>query len=554
MKLKNNLFLGSILSLFTVFGVQGKVVLPSILSDNMVLQQQSEVKLWGTAAAGSTVTVTPGWGGSYTAKAGEGGEWEVKLPTPKAGGPYSIEFSDGETTTLNNVLIGEVWLCSGQSNMVMTLSGFTNPVQPVNKAEEILQSATSATPIRVFTLRRIRSKTEMNDCTGSWGEHTDRTLRKTSAVAYFFAKDLYERLGIPVGIIVSAWGATPIEAWISPKTLSDFKEIDLSHLTNDKNINAQRACVLYNGMIAPLRKLCIKGAIWYQGENNRFNPSLYERLMPALVKDWRNVWQQGEFPFYYVQIAPYDYEPDKQQDRSGAALREAQLHSVSKIPNSGMVVTLDIGEKNCIHPAEKEKVGQRLAAWALSKTYGIEGIAYGGPVYRDFEVSNGKIILHFDTETPLRIDNMESGIFEISGEDKIFYPAQAEISSDGKSVIVSSSEVSQPVAARYGYRNYVKGCLYDRDGLPSSSFRTDDWESEDVTYSSLSISKNDKDDINIYASKGNLHIDGMKKSEMVYIFNPLGEVVRSVRLSPGNNVIEGLDKGVYIVNACRILL
>ena len=149
---------------------------------------------------------------------------------------------------------------------------------------------------------------------------------------------------------------------------------------------------------------------------------------------------------------------------------------------------------------------------------------------------------------------MESGIFEISGEDKIFYPAQAEISSDGKSVIVSSSEVSQPVAARYGYRNYVKGCLYDRDGLPSSSFRTDDWESEDVTYSSLSISKNDKDDINIYASKGNLHIDGMKKSEMVYIFNPLGEVVRSVRLSPGNNVIEGLDKGVYIVNACRILL
>ena len=475
MKLNNDLLLGSILSLFTVFGVQGKVVLPSILSDNMVLQQQSEVKLWGTAAAGSTVTVTPGWGESYTAKAEEGGEWEAKLPTPKAGGPYSIKFSDGETTTLNNVLIGEVWLCSGQSNMVMPLDGFVNPVQPVNKAEEILPSATPATPIRVFTLRRIRSKTEMNDCTGSWGEHTDRTLRKTSAVAYFFAKDLYERLGIPVGIIVSAWGGTPIEAWISPKTLSDFKEIDLSHLTNDKNINAQRGCVLYNGMIAPLRKLCIKGAIWYQGENNRFNPFLYERLMPALVKDWRNVWQQGEFPFYYVQIAPYDYEPDNRQDRSGAALREAQLHSMSQIPNSGMVVTLDIGEKNCIHPAEKEKVGQRLAAWALSKTYGIEGISCSGPVYKTFEVSGDKISLNFETSSKLRIIDMEPGIFEIAGADKVFYPAKAEVSEKGKDVIVFADEVKNPVAVRYGYKNYVKGCLFDSEGLPASSFRTDNW-------------------------------------------------------------------------------
>ena len=276
-------------------------------------------------------------------------------------------------------------------------------------------------------------------------------------------------------MIVSAWGRTPIEAWISPKTLSDFKEIDLSHLTNDKNINAQRGCVLYNGMIAPLRKLCIKGAIWYQGENNRFNPFLYERLMPALVKDWRNVWQQGEFPFYYVQIAPYDYEPDNRQDRSGAALREAQLHSMSQIPNSGMVVTLDIGEKNCIHPAEKEKVGQRLAAWALSKTYGIEGISCSGPVYKTFEVSGDKISLNFETSSKLRIIDMEPGIFEIAGADKVFYPAKAEVSEKGKDVIVFADEVKNPVAVRYGYKNYVKGCLFDSEGLPASSFRTDNW-------------------------------------------------------------------------------
>ncbi|WP_462346212.1 sialate O-acetylesterase [Coprobacter fastidiosus] len=475
MKLNNDLLLGSILSLFTVFGVQGKVVLPSILSDNMVLQQQSEVKLWGTATGGSTVTVTPGWGGSYTAKAGEEGEWEIKLPTPKAGGPYSIKFSDGETTTLNNVLIGEVWLCSGQSNMEMPLGGFANPVQPVNKAEEILQSATPATPIRVFTVRHKKSRTMDDDCIGRWEEHTDRALRRTSAVAYFFAKDLYDRLGTPVGIIVSAFSGTLIQPWISPKTLSDFKEIDLSHLTNDERVNARQGSVLYNGMIAPLRKLCIKGAIWYQGESNRSNPSLYERLMPALVKDWRNVWEQGEFPFYYVQIAPYDYEPDKQQDRSGAALREAQLHSVSQIPNSGMVVTLDIGEKNCIHPAEKEKVGQRLAAWALSKTYGIEGISCSGPVYKTFEVSGDKISLNFETSSKLHIIDMEPGIFEIAGADKVFYPAKAEVSEKGKDVIVFADEVKNPVAVRYGYKNYVKGCLFDSEGLPASSFRTDNW-------------------------------------------------------------------------------
>lgn len=484
MKIECKLMSGLLLSLLSVFSVQGKVALPALLSDNMVLQQQSNVKLWGTAKADAIVTIIPDWGGNYTAKVAADGQWEAKISTPKAGGPYSIKFSDGEVTTLNNILIGEVWVCSGQSNMAMRLKGFKN--QMVNKAQELIADADPKIPIRSFTVPTKMEGVPQSDCGGSWKENTSDNLANTSAVGYFFAKSLYEKLQVPVGIIIVTWSGTQIEPWMTPdEVLAVKKDTDLSHLTKDIDYSQlpktevkyfmRKYSVMYNAMIAPLQKNLIKGVIWYQGESNRRSPEWYETALPALVQGWRRTWQQGEFPFYYVQIAPYDCVPHNPANISGASFREAQLRCLAKIPNSGMVVTLDIGEKNNIHPAEKEKVGQRLANWALAKTYGVKGINVVGPLYKSFEVSGSKIILHFETSSSLRIIDMEPGVFEIAGKDKGFNFAKAEVSKNGKDIIVFSDSVAQPIAVRYGYRNYVKGCLFDSEGLPAPSFRTDNW-------------------------------------------------------------------------------
>ena len=463
-------------ALGTAFTMQAKVVLPGIFGDNMVLQQQSEAQFWGKAAPGKKVTIRPSWSSqSVTAAVGKDGRWQAAVPTPAAGGPYTIELSDGESLTLRDVLIGEVWLCSGQSNMEMPMRGFPN--QPVEGSADAIIRAKAATPIRVCTVQRATARTPQEECTAQWQQNTPEAVAATSATAYYFARYLQEVLEVPVGIIVTCWGGTPVEAWMDRETMTGFREFDLSFLDGTGKIDQpqNKPCGLYNAMIAPLVPYTVKGFLWYQGEANRWKPDQYRALMPAFVKMLRERWAQGELPFYYVQIAPYRYE---NSDEAGSALlREAQLLNLQDIPSSGMAVTMDIGNENCIHPAQKEQVGTRLAWLALSKTYGMKGIDAEGPVLEKMEVSGNKACLTFRTgrEGLAPLGDTLTG-FEIAGADRIFHPATARIRKGNGRLIVSSEAVAEPVAVRYAFHNYAEATLFNSSGIPASSFRTDDWE------------------------------------------------------------------------------
>lgn len=473
MKLQK-LLIATLLAGAAVYNAEAKITLPAILSDNMVLQQQSDVQLRGTATPGKQVVIQPSWSKEkIKIKADESGKWNTTLPTPSAGGPYEIFLSDGDPLTLKNILIGEVWLCSGQSNMEMPMKGFRS--QPTEGSREILISADKSTPIRAFTVKRKISRTPETDCEGSWVENTPADVAETSATAYFFARYLQQTLNVPVGIIVSCWSGTNIEPWMSVEELQNFPQISLSHLQGTDEIkDAWHGAVLYNGMMMPLKDYRIKGMIWYQGESNRNNAALYQQLLPAFVRGMRNTWKQGDFPFYYTQIAPYKYEGA--DSLSGAYLREAQLNAMSLIPNSGMAVTLDIGELNGIHPRKKRQVGERLALWALAKDYNKNDFTYQGPVYKEMTIENGKAVIKFDAipngvapyATPL-------DYFEIAGADRVFHPANAMLNYQTGNVEVWTDSVPTPVAVRYAFKNFTGASVFDTFGLPASSFRTDNW-------------------------------------------------------------------------------
>ena len=484
MKFKNHFF--KIVILVFVFFVnnmtQAAVKLPSVLASNMVLQQQSEVKLWGWAKANAKIKITTSWDRKMITVVADGqGNWLQKVKTPTAGGPYEISFNDGDKTTLTNVLIGEVWFCSGQSNMEMPMQGFDR--QPTAGGNEVIVKAKLSTPIRIFNTdvvdgKRIRqvSKLPQTDCKGTWVENTPENVATTSATAYYFARYIQEVLGVPVGIIQSSLGGSAVQAWISRDVISQFKEVDLAILDNTDEIKNPQGtpCCLYNAKVAPLLNFAIKGYLWYQGESNRTNPSLYAKLMPAFVNDMRARWDVGEFPFYYVQIAPYKYEhPDS---TSSARLREVQLQHLAQIPNVGMATTLDIGNLDFIHPSNKATVGERLALWALGKTYGRKGFDYAAPAYKSVEVKENKAYVAFT--------NAERGItpiwtnlkgFEIAGADKVFHPASAEVDSKTNQVAVWSDKVPVPVAVRYAFKNYAEASIFNVSGIPASSFRTDNW-------------------------------------------------------------------------------
>ena len=467
-----------ILFLFVVSNsfLSAQIKLASVFGDNMVLQRNSEVKIWGKASAGQKLTVTPAWSKmKVSVTTDEKGNWTAKLKTIEAGGPYTITIASGkQKVTIKNILLGEVWLCSGQSNMEMQMALYAD--QPVNGANDELLNAIHD-DIRLFTVTRNSQPTTQDTCSGKWQVATAESVAVFSAVGYFYAKQLQQRLHVPVGIICSSWGGSRIEAWMSKEVVSQFGEA--YQQTTKPNINQQnKAAHLFNGMIAPLLNLTIKGVIWYQGESNINNYKDYVALQAAMVKDWRSRFGIGEFPFYYVQIAPFWYYKNTPELYS-AFQRDEQLKAMSVIPNSGMVCTLDIGDEKCIHPAEKQTVGKRLALWALAETYNFKGFSYKSPTFNSMTVKDSVAIISFN-DAPTGITSFGKSVdcFQISGTDSIFYPAKLEIKN--KQALLKSLKVKSPVAVRYAFCNFPKteGYLYNTAGFPALSFRTDNWNNK----------------------------------------------------------------------------
>ena len=453
------------------------VSLPSFFSDGMVLQQQQKVAIWGNAIPHQQVVISTSWDGKkYQFKTDAQGKWWGQVKTPRAGGPYQIEISEQNKIILQDVLIGEVWIASGQSNMEMSLLGFKN--QPVTNSAQIIRESTNP-KIRLFMVENVSWAKPLTSVKGSWSAASPETVGKFSAVAFGYAKMLQEKLNVPIGIIEVAWGGTLVQAWMSAKSLKEFAADTVPPLQDVALANKNTPSGLFNGMINPIAGYGIKGVIWYQGEQNRHEPERYVSLFKSMVKDWREAWKIGDFAFYYVQIAPYiSKSPNWNAATKLLApkvpfLREAQLQSSFELKNSGMVVLTDVGAENTIHPPDKQTVSNRLSALALAKTYAKE-TPFQSPVYRKMEIRGQKVLLKFDhAASGLILKNENSQNFELAGEDQVFHPAKAEVVSDG--LLVYADSVIKPVAVRYAFKAWAMGDLFNKEGFPASSFRTDKW-------------------------------------------------------------------------------
>lgn len=464
--------------------MMGEVRLPAVIADNMVLQRNSEVKLWGKATPGHELSVKPSWAKKAVKTTAENDStWVVTVSTPEAGGPYSIDFAEGKSTkTVSNVLIGEVWFCTGQSNMEMPLGGFER--QPLKDSNDMIARAKKSTPVRMFVAdsedgRWVRqySKTPKTEMWGKWLENTPENASHTSATAYYFARYLQEVLDVPVGIMISSLGGSQIECWLPREVLAaEFPEKDLKILDNDEPIKVQQTTpsILYNAKVNPLINYGVRGFLWYQGESNRHNADRYADLMAAYARTLRSKFGNGEdMPFYFVEIAPYNYGNPLATD--AALLREAQADAVKKIPNSGIASTIDIGNFQFIHPVDKATVGQRLAWLALDNTYGIKGIASRSPQYDRHEVTGDGKMHIFVTETPNNICPMWTDLqgFEIAGEDGVYHQAKAQVIDRPTCIELSSPDVPEPKYARYAFHNFPEYSVYSGYGLPLLPFRTD---------------------------------------------------------------------------------
>jgi len=458
---------------FAVLGFKASadVKLPAIFSDNMVLQQQSQVAVWGWAKPNTGVSVTGSWNKkSYSVRSDAKGYWRVKIETPAAGfTPYTLTVSDGKAVTIRNILIGEVWVCSGQSNMEMPMKGFYN--EPIEGGPEAI--ATSAnTGIRCFTVAKVSKATPQDDCTGAWEIAGPNTTPNFTAAGYFFGRLLNRSLNVPVGLIHTSWGGSRIEAWMTPNTMKDIPDKPVPATDADIRIQNGSPTVLYNGMIYPILGYGIRGAIWYQGESNRDEPALYVKMFDAMVREWRALWGMGEFPFYYCQIAPYYYGGGT----NSGYIREAQAKGMVTTPNTGMAVLMDAESINSIHPPKKRDAGERMALWALAKTYGMDRMHYRSPDFKSLEIEGRVAILTFDMDANpgLTTYGKEIRNFIIAGADKRFYPAKAAYA--GNKVYVFSPSVANPVAVRYCWDDTSGTELFTVEGnLPVSSFRTDEW-------------------------------------------------------------------------------
>lgn len=505
--------------LFTSVLVYSDVTLPNVIGNNMVLQRDTEVPIWGWGSPDEEITLTLNSEDgnpihTLTTVVGIDGNWQIKIPSMEAGGPYTLEVVGNNTLKLGNILFGEVWVCSGQSNMQWSVNASKDNVKEI--------AAAKYPDIRLFYVPRRASGLLKQNVTADWKETTPETIPNFSAVAYYFGRKLHRDLNVPIGLINTSWGGTRIEPWTPPVGFADVpalksisQEIETVQSDYRKNLplkiqeieewidktkialksdatlsqppvishpfnNHTRPTSIYNNMIHPLLPYAIRGAIWYQGESNVREGMMYHKKMKALIQGWRKVWQQGEFPFYFVQLAPFNY--NRNATRRGLKpnpyvlprLWESQTATLS-IPNTGMVVTTDISNINDIHPRNKQAVGYRLALWALAKTYEKDDIVFSGPLYRDFELNENKILISFDHVGSglMSSDGEPLTWFEIAGEDKQYHDAEATI--EGNTIIVRSESVTDPIAVRFGWNQIAEPNLVNKEGLPASPFRTDSW-------------------------------------------------------------------------------
>ena len=464
----------TIVFLFTGFCGTGlsQLRMPSFFSDGMVLQQNEDVYIWGSDLPDTKVQASASWGAQAVTRSDGAGKWRVKISTPPAGGPYTIRIRGSNEAGIKDVMTGEVWLCSGQSNMEMPVKGYNN--QPVTGSNEAILF--SGNPdLRVFQIEKHASLVPLDDVNGKWEPASPLNTPEFSAAAYFFGELLQDILNVPVGLIVTSWGGAKAEAWMDREPLSRFSDIRIPEEMPGR-YPQHGATLLYNGMLHPFIGYPLKGMIWYQGESNRLDAERYKTLFSALISSWREQWDRRQLPFYFVQIAPFDYSTFNDPPNASAFLRDAQLYVMQNTENTGMVVTADIGDCESIHPANKKTVGRRLAYWALAGTYGMEGIAYSGPVYRTMEkTGDGRIRIKFDhAENGLTSFGKPLTGFEIAGLNRIFVPANAAIQND-RTVIVWTDSIADPVAVRYAFGDCIEGTLFNVGGLPASPFRTDDW-------------------------------------------------------------------------------
>jgi sialate O-acetylesterase len=503
-----------LISLFAV-SVQAEVKLPAVLSSNMVIQRDMPAPFWGWADPGEAINLSGSWGASVQTVADADGRWMVKLPAPKAGGPFTITVQGQNKIVLTNILSGDVWICSGQSNMNMAVRG------SINSAKEI--SDADYPNIRLFQVNNVTSQTSLDDTEGQWQSCSPETVGRFSATGYFFGRKLHRELNVPIGLVQSAWGGTPIVSWISAdaqqqdpryiaskkhydnqartytpeKAKADYQlkleqwEIDVAQWREDGskgikpykpsrplphplNDNPKYPGVLYNAMIHPVVPLGIKGAIWYQGEANAGGFAAHYRVqLETLITSWRNAWGQGDFPFYFVQLPNYD-SPWTQpvEDGGWPIIREVFMNVAKEVPNTAMAITIDIGDAKNIHPNNKQDVGDRLARLALYNNYGMKDIIWTGPIYKACRFEGNQAIITFETgNAPLAIKGDQLKGFAIIDSQGTPFAADATIQGDD-TVVVSSPEVTEALGVYYAWAiNPVGANLMNEAGLPASPFR-----------------------------------------------------------------------------------
>ena len=455
-----------------------------VFSDHMVLQRETSVPVWGWGEPGKTVTVQASWrsGQPVTAKVAKDGTWRVALETGAAGGPYTLAVSSGkQSITLTDIMLGEVWICAGQSNMEMPVGGFG--FQEVEGARDaILKAATYADKVRIIDIKTPRCTEPIDDVEASWKRASAASCAGTSAVAWFFATALADNLDIPVGIVVNPWGGSRIEPWMTRES------IDASGITAEERAAIDAVVehydrwpetpeLIWNGRMAPIAGYRAKGFLWYQGCSN-MDQTCYDKLQTSMVKLWRDAWGAGDMPFIFALLAPYEH--GDMNGRKRPRFLETQLRSLKTIPYSFAVSTETIGSLQTIHPAKKKEVGDMMALRALQSVYGQNvGFDIELPEVQSVEYpedGRAKVTLTHVWSNLQSISAREIVGFELAGEDRVFHLAEAEVDWDGGTIFVKCAEVPHPVAVRYAFRNWMGANLQTSLGIPVPPFRTDDWE------------------------------------------------------------------------------